>query len=115
MTRPPATRETLSTGQDERPPPDAPADVVGAVLDHVEHFQRRVIRQGLIDATADYWRRRAAAFEQARPKAGDFRGRATDDDLRQLDRRAREAAQACRARAEAAPLDSLDDLAEVMA
>lgn len=82
---------------------------------HVDHFQRRVLREAIYDATAAYWRTRAEAFEAARPRPGDYRGRATDLDLREADRRCREAAEACRTRALAAPLDDLDDLMEVVA
>lgn len=86
-----------------------------ALIDHVEHFQRRVLREAIRDGTAAHWRARAEAFESARPRPGDYPGRSTELDLREADRRCREAAEACRARARTAPLDSLDDLLEVVA
>lgn len=91
------------------------AEAADSLVDHVDHFQRRVLRQAIYDATAAYWRARAEVFEAARPRPDDYRGRATELDLREADRRCREAAQACLARAQAAPLDNLDDLMEVVA
>jgi hypothetical protein len=32
------------------------------LLEHVEHFQHRVMQDALSEATADYWRRRAEQF-----------------------------------------------------
>lgn len=52
------------------------------------------------EATAAYWRRRAALFDAAAPRSGDFTGRASRADLVALDRRVRAKAQACRNRAE---------------
>ncbi len=74
------------------------SDLEPTVL-HIDHFQRRVLQDALTDATGTYWARRAETFEWARPRAGDYHGRATRDDLRARDDRMREAAEACRARA----------------
>jgi len=43
--------------------------------------------------------RRADMFEWAKPKADDFRGRATAEELARADERCREVAEACRAHA----------------
>ena len=79
-----------------------------AIIDHIDHFQRRVIQDALLDGSAAYWRRRAEAFEWARPRPGDFAGRATQAELAEIDRRCVTAAEACRARALNAPLDRAD-------
>lgn len=70
-----------------------------ALVEHVEHFQHRVLQDALNDAMASYWNRRADAFLAARPRPGDFTGNATRDDLREQWHRLTETANACRARA----------------
>jgi hypothetical protein len=69
------------------------------VVEHIDHFQRRVIQDAIADADATYWLRRAEMFEAARPRAGDYHGRATRADLAAADQRCRDAAEACRKRA----------------
>lgn len=71
-----------------------------ALVDHVDHFQRRVLNEALLDASATYWRRRAAMFEWARPRPTDYPGRATPAERRERDARLAALAQACRNRAE---------------
>ena len=70
----------------------------GAVPD-LEHFARRLLTHAISEAESDYWRRRAATFEQARPRRGDFHGRATREELAAADARLARVAQACRKRA----------------
>lgn len=70
-----------------------------ALAEHVEHFRARVLQDALYEATAYYWRRRAEAFEAARPRASDWPGRATPEQLAEADRRCATAALACRQRA----------------
>lgn len=65
----------------------------------VAHFRARVLADALAEATANYWRRRAAILEDAAPRPGDFTGRATAEQLAEAGRRCHEAAAACRARA----------------
>ena len=77
------------------------------LADHLIQFERRLLADALQTATAAYWQRRAAAFEAAKPRSTDYRGRATDDDLRDAWRRCDDAARACRARAKAAPFDDV--------
>lgn len=67
----------------------------------LEHFRRRVIQDALADGEAGYWLRRAATFEWARPRPGDYQGQATDEEYAALDRELAETAEACRARARA--------------
>lgn len=70
-----------------------------ALADYVEHFRARVAAEALMSAHAATWERRAEALELARPRPGDFRGRATDADLAARDARLAAQAQACRNRA----------------
>lgn len=78
---------------------------VEQAVDHLAHFQRRVIVDALLDAWGATWERRARALEAARPRPGDFQGRATREELREQWQRLTAAAQACRARAQVSPLD----------
>jgi hypothetical protein len=70
------------------------------LIEHIDHFQHRVVQDALQDATAAYWRRRADTFDAARPRAGDYFGRATREQVREQDARLAAAARACRARAD---------------
>lgn len=79
--------------------------MTAATIEHLDHFQRRVVQDALADATQLYWLRRAEAFEWARPKRGDFMGRATREEVASRDARLVEAARACRARAAANVID----------
>lgn len=67
---------------------------------NVDHFRLRVAQDALIDGLEATWRRRAAAWEWARPRPDDYAGRATPADLRARDRRCADIAQACRNRAQ---------------
>lgn len=66
---------------------------------YLAHFQARVIQDALAAALAATWERRAAAFDAARPRPGDFTGLATPEDLAAQDQRLAAIASACRARA----------------
>lgn len=57
------------------------------------------------EVSAKQWRERAHILEVCRPRPGDYRGRATDAELAEQDRRLAEAAQACRNRAAVIELD----------
>ena len=67
--------------------------------DYIESFTKRVVQDALKEATAAYWRRRAAVFRDARPRTGDYNGRATARDLRDRKRRLTAIADACEGRA----------------
>lgn len=69
----------------------------------------RVLLDAWLDGSRLYWQRRARQLEDARPRRGDFTGRATPDQLTACWDRLTEAAAACRARA------SLDDVARTEA
>lgn len=84
-----------TTLQETAPPPS-----VEAVLDVITQFQRRIIQDALTEASADYWLGRAARFDAARPRPGDYTGGATPEQLAEQDRQCGEIAAACRARAQ---------------
>jgi hypothetical protein len=84
---------------------DGDKTIVAQAVDSLEHHQRRVLVEGLLDGWGPYWERRARTLEAARPRAGDFHGHASREDLRARYDRLTEAAQACRARAQVSPLD----------
>jgi hypothetical protein len=67
--------------------------------EHLEHFSRRFVQEVIDDATAAYYLKRAQAFEDAKPKPGDFHGQATVEELREQWLRLDQIATACRARA----------------
>ena len=64
-----------------------------------DHFAARVLQDCITEASAAYWKRRAMAFDAARPRPGDFHGRATPAELAERDERCRQAAEFCRHRA----------------
>lgn len=72
---------------------------LAALVVDVDHFQRRVVREAIRDAEAATYLRRAAQLEDARPRAGDWHGGATREDLRRRYDRLSADAQACRNRA----------------
>lgn len=65
----------------------------------LNRYRVRFLEQLITDASATHWERRAAAFDAARPRPGDYHGRATQAELAERDRRCRETAAACRAHA----------------
>lgn len=77
-----------------------PTRTTNVLVEHVEHFQHRVMQDALADATATFWNHRAELFEWARPRAGDYIGRATEADLRAADQRCKAVAEGCRRRAQ---------------
>lgn len=73
-----------------------------ALADEVEHFRRRVLQEALCEALAAQWERRAGTLRWAQPRAGEFQGRATTEELRDRWRRLEEQARACENRAQVA-------------
>jgi hypothetical protein len=63
------------------------------------HFRARVLQDALAEGLSIYWERRAQTFLNARPRAGDFRGNSSAEQLAASDRRLVATAQACRYRA----------------
>ncbi|MCM0618744.1 hypothetical protein [Nocardioides bruguierae] len=68
----------------------------------VADFRARVLLDALAEGTASYWLRRAAAFEDAKPRPDDFNGAATDEMLSARWRRMDQIARACRRAADIA-------------
>lgn len=75
----------------------------------VEHFRARVAQDALTDATAAFWRRRAADLEDARPREGDYPGKATEGALALRWMHLTQAANLCRHRADISPLQDTED------
>lgn len=71
-----------------------------AAVDEVSRLQVRVLEDAMSAGRAASWFRRAEAFEDARPKPGDYVGRATAADLAEQDRRLARDAELCRTHAE---------------
>lgn len=69
------------------------------LTEHIEHFRKRVVQDALTEAMADYWNRRAAVMEWARPRPDEFHGEATTEQLREQWYRLTATAEACRQRA----------------
>ncbi len=93
---PKAQRMAHRTGGDVTTTQHAPTPLLDVLTQH----QRRVIQDALTEASSDYWNRRAAQFEAARPQPGDYTGHATAEALESRDRRCAATAEACRARAQ---------------
>ena len=74
-----------------------------------DFFLRRLLQDVWAEAEGAYWETRARQLEAARPRRGDFTGNATPAELTAQWLRLRDAAQACRARAQ------LSDLARASA
>lgn len=68
--------------------------------DYLTNFAARVMQDAMSEATSAYWLRRAAQFEAARPRPGEFHGRATPEKLRAQDARLARTAEMCRRRAD---------------
>lgn len=66
----------------------------------LNRYRVRFLEQLLTECTATYWERRAATFDQARPRSDDYAGRARPADLAARDDRNRDTAQACRRHAQ---------------
>lgn len=63
-------------------------------------FTRRVLADALCEASARYWERRAATFEDAAPRPGEFHGRASREELSAAWQRCHRDADRCRRHAE---------------
>lgn len=65
----------------------------------VDAFERRVLLDAYLDASAVYWERRARQLEAARPCRDDYTGHATTAEVADQWNRLTAAADACRNRA----------------
>lgn len=63
-------------------------------------FAARVVQDALTAARPAHWLRRAAEFEAARPRPGDYHGQATPDEIAALDDRLALIAEQCRLHAD---------------
>ena len=61
-----------------------------------EQARRRFVLDVMHSALPDQWQTRAATFDNARPKPGDYLGRATPAQIAAQDRRCARLAAACR-------------------
>jgi len=75
---------------------------------YVEHFRQRVLQDALAEASASYWERRAQAFENARPRPGEFHGKRTPQRLQAKYDELTAIAQACRNRAALGLMPGID-------
>lgn len=75
--------------------------------DQVEDFRRRLIQEVMAHGTSRYWRRRAATFEWARPRAGDYLGTGGQAHADELDARLVATRDACLQRATRSELHEL--------
>lgn len=74
------------------------------LVEHIDHFQRRVLQDAVSDATAAYWRQRAQMLRWAAPRPGDFTGGASVEEIDLRRRRLERMAELCEHRAELAVL-----------
>lgn len=93
---------------------DGNGTMISRTVDYLDAAQRRVLVDLLLGGWGATWERRARALESARPRPGDFHGRANHEDLRAQYRRLTEAAQACRARAQVSPLELAEDAVDAV-
>lgn len=68
--------------------------------DYLEQITLRMLGDALATATKAYWERRAAVLDDARPRPGEFHGKATREQLSARWSRLTEAARQCRIHAE---------------
>lgn len=71
----------------------------GDLTEFVEHFRHRTLQDALNEATSDYWLHRAEQIEAARPRPGEYHGKATNTDLAARYDDLSAIAEACRHRA----------------
>lgn len=69
---------------------------VTALRDELTRFTVRAVQQMIAEAAPWWWLKRAEHLEEARPRPGDFHGRATPEELAARHARLTEAAAACR-------------------
>lgn len=63
---------------------------------YLDRFVSDLLTDAMNNASAAHWRQRAQEFEDARPRVGDYPGRATPAQRRARDARLAEIAEACR-------------------
>lgn len=73
-----------------------------------DHRYARVLQDSIASALSHQWLRRAEEFERAKPRPGDFRGRATDEQVAAQTARLTAKAEACRRRADVCELSDVE-------
>lgn len=76
-----------------------PAQTSDALSDPVSLHLAGVLREAMLAGLPCSWSRRAETLDAARPRPGDFNGRATVEELAERDQRLAEQAEACRSKA----------------
>ena len=77
----------------------SPTDNASIDDERLARFKTDLIADATAEASGKYWARRSAAMLAARPRPGDFTGRATPEELEAQDRRLLAKARACSQRA----------------
>lgn len=77
-----------------------PAEFPEPVAQDLARFGVRMIEDAMSAAAPHVWLRRAEQLEDARPRPGDFQGRATAADLAERDQRLAGSAEVCRLKAD---------------
>lgn len=62
----------------------------------LDQFVRRLLIDCMLEATKEYWLKRARTFEDAQSRVGDYTGLATPEQIQAQDDRLAATAQACR-------------------
>jgi hypothetical protein len=75
---------------------------------YLDHFVMRLLTEAIEQQTRAFWLKRAQDFLDARPRAGEYHGKKTPEQLREAWRRLTQIANACRARAQVAPIEVID-------
>lgn len=70
------------------------------VAQELSDFGTRMLEDAMSAAAPFVWLRRAQDFEDARPRPGEFAGRATAAELAERDKRLAQSAEACRLKAD---------------
>ena len=76
--------------------PEGLAQAMEPLLSAAERLAVRAVQEALTAAVPAYWLRRAAEYEDARPRPGDWPGTATEAELAERWQRLTATAEACR-------------------
>ncbi len=98
----------LAGSSDRKLTPD-----VRELLDHLTHFQHRVVQDAMNEARRSYWLRRAGDFRAALPRQSDWHGHEGLAGVRRRRERLLEIVAACEHAAEVVIWQAVDDEAEV--
>lgn len=102
----------MSEYDEGRPGERAASNVIDPDKARLRAVQRRVLQEAVSDGSRRFWLRRAQDFENAKPRLGEFHGKATPEELNARWTWCDQVARACRAKANMATLD--DELYELL-